>query len=248
MTFSGKILSFAYTIKVLGIFGALKHLVYSFSMNSVLKVSPKGYKYPIYLRTNTSDYPTFLQVNARKGYEMKNIEDPNVIIDCGANIGLSATFFKNRYPKSKIIAIEPEKSNFEMLLKNTKNYSNIICLNNGIWNKKCYLKILDENANKWGIQVVESSEKTEILAISIMDIIKEYDLKQIDILKIDIEGSEKYVFDEKADEWLPYVKVMIIELHDRMLPGCSEALFKILCKYKFSLDIKEDNLIFQFMK
>lgn len=241
----GDMLNMAYTIKTLGAFQSIKYYCLKNKTGRFVRLKPKGYKYPIILRTSSSDFPTFLQVNARRGYEISEI-DPSVIIDCGANIGLSTVFFKNKYPKSKVISIEPEASNFDLLIKNTAVYPDVNCLKRGVWNKKCYLKIKDENVDKWAFQVEESNSKTDIEAISIMDIVRENNIEFIDILKIDIEGSEKYLLDESAHEWLSKVKILIIELHDRFVPGCSKALFTTLSKYDFSLDFKEDNMILKF--
>ena len=64
------------------------------------------------------------------------------IIDLGANIGIETIKFKFFFPNSKIIAVEPEKSNFEILKNNTKNYNGIHLENYAISNKQndIYLK------------------------------------------------------------------------------------------------------------
>ncbi len=48
-------------------------------------------------------------------------------------------------------------------------------------------------------------------------------IKQIDLLKIDIEGAELELFQSNYEQWLPRVKVVVIELHDHLRPGCSSA-------------------------
>lgn len=52
----------------------------------------------------------------------------------------------------------------------------------------------------------------------------EYDLDFIDILKMDIEGSEKNVF-ENAKDWIDKVGMITVELHDRICMGCSRAFY-----------------------
>ena len=52
----------------------------------------------------------------------------------------------------------------------------------------------------------------------------EYDLKWVDLLKVDIEGAEKEVFGS-PDEWIGSVGAIAIELHDRFKPGCSRSFF-----------------------
>lgn len=215
-------------------------------VSSKYKIRPRGFKYNIELRTNTTDYAVFLQVFVRNYYAFDIDLKPEIIIDCGANIGLTSIYYSNKYPKAKIIAIEPEKSNYNMMVRNTCNYPNIICLQKGIWKKSCMLEIIDENVPNWEFMVRESSNTTGISAISIPDLIKEFKISCIDILKIDIEGSEKEVFESNIDSWLPFVKVLIIELHDRYKHGCSQALFKSLSPYQYDVQMKGDNLCIYF--
>ncbi len=69
---------------------------------------------------------------------------PQTIIDGGGNIGLFSVLMANRYPKARIFAIEPDPGNFSQLQKNTANYPTVTPINAGIWNKTCFLKVVDE--------------------------------------------------------------------------------------------------------
>jgi predicted O-methyltransferase YrrM len=46
-----------------------------------------------------------------------------LILDCGANIGLSSIWFARKYPRATVIAVEPESENFRMLTMNTAEYA-----------------------------------------------------------------------------------------------------------------------------
>lgn len=206
------------------------------------------FKYPILLRNSTTDVCVFYQVFLAKSYDIYYGIEPKVIIDCGANIGLTSIYFKNRFPNAKIIAIEPELSNFELLKKNTEKYSNIFCIKSGVWNKSTDLIIKDGSTGKWGFVVKEVNYQSNdtIPAISINEIIDIYNIDQIDILKIDIEGSEKELFETNFENWLRITKVLIIELHDGLKPGASKSFFKAVSKYDFHMSRKNENLIFYF--
>lgn len=206
---------------------------------------PGEFKYPVYMRPASSDYATFGEVILDKSYDLNLNFTPEIIIDCGANIGLTSIFFKNKYPGATIIAIEPEKNNFAILNKNLASYNNIILYNNGIWDKQTNLKIEDAGYGNWGFIVHETSEENQntIKAISLNDIVKDNKLERIDILKIDIEGSEKEVFGAEYDYWLSKTKVLIIELHDRLRKGASKAFFKALSNYDFDMTVKGQNII-----
>ncbi len=193
---------------------------------------------PIFLRMNSSDVRVFDQVFHEKQYNLELAEAPEVILDCGANIGLTSVYFANRYPHATIIAIEPEEDNFKMLKKNTEAYKNVHCINYGVWNKTANLQITPGAKGAWSFTVKEVNyeDGNTIKAISIEDIMKMFSLKKIDLLKIDIEGSEKEVFAEGSEYWLPQVKTIILELHDSVKKGCTQSLINALKNYDYALE------------
>lgn len=214
----------------------------------LIQFSIKGLDHPLYLRNHSSDLPTFYQIFSFKQYRLKNKIQPRFIIDCGANVGYSSIYFSSVYPDATIIAVEPEISNFEMLVKNTASYKNIKCIQKGIWNKSTNLEIVDNGGGYWNFRTKEVAHKNNntIKAISIDDIVTLYNIDSIDLLKIDIEGAEKELFEANYEHWLPLTKVMIVELHDRLKKGCSKSVFSAVVNYDFVLGHKGENLIFNF--
>ena len=87
----------------------------------------------IFLRPGTSDISCIEQVFVNNDYALPFALDPTIIVDAGANIGASVLYFSNKYPKSTIIAIEPETSNFGLLTKNCAELENVICINAALW-------------------------------------------------------------------------------------------------------------------
>ena len=217
--------------------------------NKLISCVSKFYKNPIYLRKNTSDIPTYDEVILKENYRIDTPVKATTILDCGSNIGLSAIFFKNKFPEATIICVEPELSNYEMLLKNVELYDKVVTYQAGIWNKSAYLTIQNDKAEKYAFTVCETEKDTHgsIRAISISDIMRENKLETIDILKIDIEGAEKEVFKSDYDYWLSRTNLIIIELHDRIMQGCSKTFFDALTHYNFDTFINGEN-IFCFMK
>jgi hypothetical protein len=65
----------------------------------------------------------------------------------------------------------------------------------------------------------------------------------IDILKIDIEGAEKEIFETNFENWITNTKVIIVETHDRYKKGTSKAIFNTIGKYDFSLELSGENLV-----
>jgi len=212
------------------------------------QVKVPGVKYPIQLRPYTKDRPTFEKIFLFDEYDFdfpNFIQNPKLIIDAGANIGLSAIFFANKFPNAKIIALEPEPENIKQFKANTKNYPNITLIEGALWKSNSFLKIEDIGLGEAGFIVKEVTNKTSnsIESFSLDKILQNTDFNEIDFLKIDIEGSEKEVF-ENAETWLPKVKSFSIELHDQMKQGCSKSVFKAVNQQNFQFDLKGENLLF----
>lgn len=170
---------------------------------------------------------TFHQVIARNGYEfpMSLPAEPGIVIDAGANIGMSAIWFAHRYPGAKVIAVEPEPENFEQLQRNTAPYPAIVPVQAAVWPHSAPLTIVDGPGGSFAFRVQESDPEASgatLRAISIGDILEEFDLPFVDVLKVDIEGSEKELF-EGDTSWLERVGAVTIELHDRFRTGCRSA-------------------------
>lgn len=203
----------------------------------LIDIRPKGYTHPIYLRNNTTDLPMFDYIFQAKEYNADFNFEPRVLIDCGAHIGLGAVFFANKFPDAAIYSVEPEGSNFDLLVKNTKPYPNVTCLNYGIWNTTTHLKIVDLGLGHWSFitEEVAVKDETTIEAISIDEIMSRYGIEEIDICKNNIEGTEKELFEKNYEKWLPKTRAIIIELHDRMREGCTRSFIGAVGNYDFDL-------------
>ena len=179
----------------------------------------------VLLRANTSDIPVFEQVFLWDDYELPVAIEPRFIIDGGANVGYASVYFANKYPEAQIVAIEPEASNFEMLVRNTAGYSKVSPVRAAIWNESGDLEIENDADASWSFRVRKSeSGEGVIKALTISDIINLFKAESVDILKLDIEGAEKEVFSSNLG-WLDKVRMVIVELHDQYKPGCSASLY-----------------------
>jgi FkbM family methyltransferase len=202
--------------------------------NSMVRftVDREDCRHPLRLRLHSSDVQAYDQVFVGQEYDFVVEAQPKVIVDAGANIGLASIYFANRYPTARIIALEPEQSNFELLKDNVRAYPQVIPVQAALWNNNDEINLIDPGLGKWGF-MTETKDAAQdravntchtVAALTIDRIMKDYDLAKIDILKIDIEGAEKEVFSDTS-AWIGRVDAIVIELHDRMKPGCSDSFY-----------------------
>jgi len=204
------------------------------------------YKNHVFFRPKSSDIKIFEQIFMDKSLNFK-ISDfqPKYIVDAGANAGYVSLYFANKYPSSKIIAIEPESSNYKLLLKNIKSYKNIIPLKVALWNKGKKLQIENLESEKWSFRMVETNKDNSnvIEGLTLANIMNKFKIEKIDILKLDIEGGEKQLFSSNYKNWLDKVKLIYIELHDRHIKGCSKSFYHAICQYDFEQFIHKRLLV-----
>jgi len=193
------------------------------------------------LRQFLPDLKIFYDIFMNHNYDF-DCESPKYIIDAGAHIGLSTVFFSCKYPEATILAIEPEDSNFEMLVSNTKDFPNIKTIKAALWSHRTLVNIANPKATSWAFQVSETADKNEIIAINVEDAMFELGTDYIDILKMDIEGSEIEVF-QSSSSWIDRVKFIILELHDRNRPGCTQAMENAIKGRNSLRQIHGDNIL-----
>jgi FkbM family methyltransferase len=191
------------------------------------------------LRLGTSDISVFNGIFCWQEYGWDFENPPRAIVDAGGYTGISAVYFALRFPEARIIAIEPSESNFRLLEHNTARFKNIQPVHAALWSQSGSLVLSDPGSGAWGLQVGEAGPREAsnggqagecenlVRAITVMDVIRDYGLGRIDLLKVDIEGSEREVFGDAA-AWIDRVDAICMELHDRFKAGCSRSFFKAI--------------------
>jgi FkbM family methyltransferase len=191
-----------------------------------LAAYPPGIRNPVYLRIRTTDLLVYEEILLREQYAFDLAFTPKTIVDAGANIGLSAIYFAHKYPGAKIIAIEPEASNFAVLAKNVRPYPGIIPVHAALWNRDGEISVSQPDPStgatgEWAF-ITHQGPGTKVRALTIRTLMKEMRMPSIDILKVDIEGAEKEVFE--GCDWMDSIRCLMIEMHDRLKAGCREAV------------------------
>ena len=171
------------------------------------------YPHPVYVRGGgSSDAIALYEVLVTQEYALTaTLDSPAFIIDGGANIGIASLYFLNRYPSSRVIAVEPDTANFELCRMNLGPYGDrAILVKGAIWKNEGRLA-LEAGEQEW-VTRVRDDRPGSVEAFTIPTLIARGDGK-VDLLKLDVEGSELEIFGPEAQQWLPSVRNIAIELH-----------------------------------
>ena len=121
-------------------------------------------------------------------------EEGSVVIDVGAHIGKYTVLAANHVGHSgHVVAIEPNPENFKQLLLNIKlnHVENVSVFNVAAWNENTELTLfVGDRAGHHTIKRNFGLGGTKVEARTIQSIAKELGLSRVDLIKIDVEGSE----------------------------------------------------------
>lgn len=155
-------------------------------------------------------------------------DDPKIIVDLGANIGITALYFSLKFPNAKIIAVEPSKENFKILKMNIKT--------NNLFNVKPVRAAVDYSGDKtiklfksvnidsvwgyehWGFTSEKGLVSKNRMDLNIFEEVKTTTLSKLlngsnpDVVKIDIEGVEEGLIDNEY-ELLNKAQFIQVEFH-----------------------------------
>lgn len=173
-----------------------------------------------------------------------------VIVDCGGHVGLSSVWFASRFPEATVYVVEPDAANYKLLQENTAAYKGVTALNGGIWSRSCDLGIANPNSGSASFQLREQGNLElpasggALRGYTIDEIAAREPNQQLFLVKIDVEGAESEVFEGETD-WLGETAVVIIELHDWLLPGqgTSRSFFRKLGAHAFDVILRGENLL-----
>jgi FkbM family methyltransferase len=181
-----------------------------------VKVKPSHYQYPIRFRRVGSDLAVFSQMLVRREYApVAKLRDVRLIVDCGANIGLSAYYLLHCYPQARLIAIEPDAENYALCRQNLAPFADrSMVMQAAVWRENGWLRIVpaSRHGGAWALKV-EPWHGGDVEGVTIPEILRRADEHgPIDLLKVDIEGAEVALF-EARPEWLAMTRNIAIELH-----------------------------------
>jgi FkbM family methyltransferase len=163
----------------------------------------------------------FEQVFFDLQYDLPVRSDLVWIVDGGAHAGYSALRFANLFPSARIIAVEPERGNVELLRENTAAYPNIEVVDGALWPTAELLDVINPDAQNWGYRVGIAGAGT----------VQGYTLEEIldrlpngpGLVKLDIEGAEREVLLD-AERWIDRADYLFVAFHDEVAPGASASL------------------------
>jgi FkbM family methyltransferase len=190
----------------------------------VVTIRVRGIAAPLEVRLRTSDLAVVAQVFVDGEYDTDYGIEPEFIVDAGANIGASPIYYANRFPGARVVAIEPDPANYAILRSNVSRWPQITPVHAALWPEDAMVELSDHGYGTWGYQATVSQDGT-IPAMSMDWLLESTGLERVDLLKIDIEGAERDLFDAAGD-WIHRVRAIVIELHDQQTPGCDEAFTK----------------------
>jgi len=205
-------------------------------VGSVWQIGPENAIEPVEvrLRPSTSDADVFGEVILQEAYNpwFKPIttlveagcgvealsQKAVLIVDCGANIGLSSLYFRLLFPNAQVVSVEADWENFRALC--SQPFASAI---RPVWaavnDRVEPLSVEPSEYGSWGTRVRISDGGSGVAAVRIEDLFAELgDTHPPFLVKVDIEGSEERLFRTNL-EWLDRTPIVVIELHDWMFPG-----------------------------
>lgn len=179
------------------------------------KLKKKGkiklFNKPFHYHYGLAFYKTYLEIFKVKIYNFTTKNESPLIIDCGANMGLSILFFSKLYPDSIILAFEPDESVIPYIEKNIwlQELTNVKLIKKAVWKEEAELQFYTDEGlgGRIGNKYKGKSPKT-ISSVRLRNFLN----KPVEMLKIDIEGSEYEVIKD-CEDFLHNINHIFIEYH-----------------------------------
>jgi FkbM family methyltransferase len=186
----------------------------------------------------SSDRKALHQIFIEEEYEPLALVQPAAILDLGANVGYSSAYFLSKYPTARVVAVEPDPQNYALCCRNLSPFrGRATVINGAVWPERTSLVLVRggfRDGREWATQVRPAApaegEVAQVEGYDVATLIGLAGASEIDLLKIDIEGSERALFERDTEKWLPNIRNICVELHDED----SKAVFvRALSRYSY---------------
>lgn len=215
----------------------------------------------VHVRHRSADVPTLRQIFVARDYDIAEVPQAAmlterylaiiaagktpVVVDGGANVGFAALWFAHAFPQATVVAIEPERANFELLAANTNGIANIVPVHGALLDHPGQVRIANPDSDTWGFQTTEGDGADAVPALTVPELVARVPNGQPFLVKIDIEGAEDALFRSNTD-WVSESAAVVIEFHDRLFPGEGRAQRVLTRLVRDAVDVVDrgENLFF----
>jgi FkbM family methyltransferase len=212
-----------------------------FGGTEMWRVRPRQVEHALTARLrDSSDMSVFHQIFIFEEYSsLRDLGNVSLVLDLGANVGFSSAYFLSCFPKSRVVAVEPDARNLAVCRINLMAYGNrVILLHGAAWAERmrlCFSKGSFRDGREWTTQVSipPLGSVGDVQAWDVGSLIDMAGGTDVDLLKVDIERAELALFGDTAKRWLPRIRNICIELHG---PDCQEAFFNALTDFDYELE------------
>lgn len=192
-----------------------------------------GRRFPFAMRK--SDIFTLAEILHEGQYDLESeLPASPVIVDAGANIGVSPIWFLAKHPGAKIHCFEPEETNFRLLTENLGATEGVHLVRAALANEVGEVELhLSDHGAMHSIVDEEAGPSTQRVPLMRLDgYLEEHGVKSVDLLKLDVEGSELDLL-VGLDDRLADVQVVAGEVHETLIS--TEAFYAHLERYGFKV-------------
>jgi FkbM family methyltransferase len=164
------------------------------------------------------------------------------VVDIGAHIGLFSVFAARKLHARRIIGVEPDPPNFELLSRNiyANHLENAILVNVAIADESGERRIYNNPSNSGGHSFYARGASSRLVTtLSLTELFKSSGVSECSLLKMDCEGAEMEILENTPDELLRIVSAISLEYHlDTYSPEWLEKLQKRVEGLGFLLQVR----------
>jgi FkbM family methyltransferase len=185
----------------------------------IVDVRLRSFGAPVSLRTHSTDISVLKELVLARSYESVVAHAPPgtaAIVDLGANTGLVTRWLARRFPGARFLAVEPEPGNLVLLRRNLAGLGERVAIAGVCAGARPRRVTLASSTGSWGFTMRDAAgddSEASVAVVPIGDLLDEHGFEHVDVLKCDVEGAERELFEDAA-RWLGRVDVAVVECHD----------------------------------
>jgi FkbM family methyltransferase len=159
-------------------------------------------------------------------YEFRATRPDPLVVDCGANIGISVLYFKSIYPAARVIAYEADPGIFRVLKQNLESngIGGVELINKAVGTENGVAHFWSQGGDSGRI-AVEADKSKALVDVPVIRLREHLAGREVDLLKMDIEGAEAEVLIDCSSE-LGNVAAVCTEFHS--FPGRPQRLGEVI--------------------